>query len=183
MKLFEKSLARDRKCLVNTQIYMTTTSVNQFTSSLLLTVMSADRYIAVCHPINSPKFRTPMIAKVRRSPLFVAIVTNVRENVCFCTWLISFIQWESGIKLGKTVTSWPERQMTPPAHCTLSLIKSLRFEHHFLCTRQTRSWWDPLDVKFHLNSAELRHSKRLAIAWRMLIWILSFFFPFPRIEL
>lgn len=48
------------------QIYMTTTSVNQFTSSLLLTVMSADRYIAVCHPINSPTFRTPAIAKVHR---------------------------------------------------------------------------------------------------------------------
>lgn len=30
------------------KIYMTTTSINQFTSSLLLTVMSADRYVAVC---------------------------------------------------------------------------------------------------------------------------------------
>ena len=46
------------------KVYMTTTSVNQFTSSLLLTVMSADRYIAVCHPISSSKFRTPLIAKV-----------------------------------------------------------------------------------------------------------------------
>ena len=46
------------------KVYMTTTSVNQFTSSLLLTVMSADRYIAVCHPITSPTFRTPLIAKV-----------------------------------------------------------------------------------------------------------------------
>ena len=42
---------------------MTTTSVNQFTSSLLLTVMSADRYVAVCHPISSTEFRTPRIAK------------------------------------------------------------------------------------------------------------------------
>ena len=47
------------------KIYMTTTSVNQFTSSLLLTVMSADRYIAICHPIASTTFRTPLIAKVR----------------------------------------------------------------------------------------------------------------------
>ncbi|XP_025018074.1 substance-K receptor-like [Tetranychus urticae] len=45
------------------QIYMITTSINQFTSSLLLTVMSADRYIAVCHPISSPRYRTPFIAK------------------------------------------------------------------------------------------------------------------------
>ena len=49
------------------QIYMTTTSVNQFTSSLLLTVMSADRFIAVCHPISSTSYRTPAIAKVTRN--------------------------------------------------------------------------------------------------------------------
>ncbi|XP_054711727.1 somatostatin receptor type 2-like [Uloborus diversus] len=45
------------------KMYMTTTSINQFTSSLLLTVMSADRYVAVCHPISSPRYRTPFIAK------------------------------------------------------------------------------------------------------------------------
>lgn len=44
--------------------YMTTTSINQFTSSIFLLIMSADRYIAVCQPISAPKIRTPLISKI-----------------------------------------------------------------------------------------------------------------------
>nr|CAH7724964.1 unnamed protein product [Callosobruchus chinensis] len=46
------------------KVYMISTSINQFTSSVLLCIMSADRYIAVCHPISSPTWRTPLISKV-----------------------------------------------------------------------------------------------------------------------
>lgn len=43
---------------------MTTTSVNQFTSSIFLMIMSADRYIAICHPISSSKVRTAYVSKI-----------------------------------------------------------------------------------------------------------------------
>jgi hypothetical protein len=46
------------------KLYMISTSITQFTSSLFLVIMSADRFIAVCHPISSPRFRTPLVSKV-----------------------------------------------------------------------------------------------------------------------
>lgn len=57
------------------KLYMITASVNQFTSSLFLAVMSSDRYLAVCHPVMSVKYRTPLHAKI----------------VCACVWTISVL--------------------------------------------------------------------------------------------
>ena len=83
------------------KIYMTTTSINQFTSSLLLTVMSADRYVAVCHPISSPRYRTPFIAKF----------------ICLTVWTVSALlmvpifMYASTIYSGETHSCniyWPE---------------------------------------------------------------------------
>jgi len=51
------------------KIYMTSTSVNQYTSSMLLTILSADRYLAVCHPIAATNLRTPNISKVSFSQI------------------------------------------------------------------------------------------------------------------
>ncbi|KFM74632.1 Somatostatin receptor type 4, partial [Stegodyphus mimosarum] len=83
------------------KVYMTTTSINQFTSSLLLTVMSADRYVAVCHPIQSPRYRTPFIAKF----------------ICLTAWTLSALlmvpiyMYASILKTGPYISCniyWPE---------------------------------------------------------------------------
>lgn len=37
---------------------------NMFTSTFTLTVMSMDRYVAVCHPVKALDMRTPHKAKV-----------------------------------------------------------------------------------------------------------------------
>jgi hypothetical protein len=58
--------------------HMATTSISQFTRSIFLTIMSADRYIAVCHPISSPKIRTPFISKVNTGS----------EKLNNCTFLV-----------------------------------------------------------------------------------------------
>lgn len=81
------------------KIYMTTTSINQFTSSIFLTIMSADRYVAVCHPISAPKLRTPLISKVisitawtasafLMIPVFMyaSIMNNDNVNSCNIIW-------------------------------------------------------------------------------------------------
>ena len=46
------------------KFYMIITSMNQFSSSMFLTILSVDRYIAVCHPIPAQNVRTHMVAKL-----------------------------------------------------------------------------------------------------------------------
>lgn len=77
------------------KFYMVNTSLNQFTSSLFLTIMSADRYVAVCHPINSPRYRTPLIsrlvaitawtlASLMTAPVFMYATTFQAANTISC---------------------------------------------------------------------------------------------------
>lgn len=91
------------------KVYMTTTSVNQFTSSIFLMIMSADRYIAICHPISSSKVRTAYVSKVvsvtawtfsiiLMIPVIIYTSTMEKGNVMSCN-----IIWpESDLLSGQT---------------------------------------------------------------------------------
>lgn len=57
------------------KVFYFSTSINWFCSVFTLTVMSADRYMAVCHPIRSMRYRTR----------FVALM------VCTCVWCVSLL--------------------------------------------------------------------------------------------
>uniref|UniRef100_A0AAV2MDM5 G-protein coupled receptors family 1 profile domain-containing protein n=2 Tax=Knipowitschia caucasica TaxID=637954 RepID=A0AAV2MDM5_KNICA len=69
---------------------------NMFTSILSLTMMSVDRYVAVCHPVRALDFRTPAKAKIINVciwivssavgvPVTVMAVTKDYKGVVICT--------------------------------------------------------------------------------------------------
>ena len=57
------------------KIYFVLFSINFFTSVFTLTALSADRYLAVCHPVRSGQYRT----------------TNIAFFICLSIWSVSFI--------------------------------------------------------------------------------------------
>lgn len=46
------------------KVFISIDYYNMFTSIFTLTMMSVDRYVAVCHPVKALDFRTPMKAKI-----------------------------------------------------------------------------------------------------------------------
>lgn len=65
--------------------YMVSTSITQFTSSIFLFIMSADRYIAVCHPVSSPRFRSPFVAKIVTAIAWTASVIIMLPVMLYAT--------------------------------------------------------------------------------------------------
>ncbi|XP_067671488.1 somatostatin receptor type 2-like [Haliotis asinina] len=86
------------------KIYFVLFSINLFTSVFTLTVMSADRYLAVCHPVRSVRYRTPRIALI----------------VCLCIWSVSFLVMLPIILYSTTVPQEPAMRFKGRHTCTIS---------------------------------------------------------------
>ncbi|XP_065359081.1 substance-P receptor-like [Calliphora vicina] len=83
--------------------YMVSTSITQFTSSIFLLIMAADRYLAVCHPIESPKYRTLRIAKLVSVLAWFTSAILMLPVILFASTVIQ----EDGINYSCNI-DWPE---------------------------------------------------------------------------
>lgn len=83
--------------------YMVSTSITQFTSSIFLLIMAADRYLAVCHPIESPRYRTLRIAKLVSMIAWITSAILMMPVILFA----STVRQEDGINYSCNI-DWPE---------------------------------------------------------------------------
>ncbi|CAD7005774.1 unnamed protein product [Ceratitis capitata] len=83
--------------------YLVSTSITQFTSSIFLLIMSADRYLAVCHPIASPKYRTQRNAKIVSAIAWLTSAVLMLPVILYA----STVSQEDGVNLSCNI-EWPE---------------------------------------------------------------------------
>jgi hypothetical protein len=66
------------------KVFYILTSLNWFTSVFTLTVMSADRYLAVCYAVESRRYRTPFISRVVCGIVWIASLLVMMPVYLYC---------------------------------------------------------------------------------------------------
>ncbi|XP_008306498.1 delta-type opioid receptor-like [Cynoglossus semilaevis] len=94
------------------KVFISIDYYNMFTSIFTLTMMSVDRYVAVCHPVKALDFRTPVKAKMINVciwilssaagiPAFVlgGTQTNTRITECALQFPEPYVYWDTLMKV------------------------------------------------------------------------------------
>lgn len=89
--------------------YMISTSITQFTSSIFLIIMSADRYIAVCHPISSPKYRSPFVSRCVTCAAWTASALIMLPVLLYAN---TIEREESNKNKTSCIIEWPKEHVT-----------------------------------------------------------------------
>ncbi|XP_026130854.1 delta-type opioid receptor-like [Carassius auratus] len=94
------------------KVFISIDYYNMFTSIFTLTMMSVDRYVAVCHPVKALDFRTPMKAKIINIFIWVlssaagipamilgSTQTNNGTTECALQFPDPYIYWDTLMKI------------------------------------------------------------------------------------
>nr|XP_040023381.1 delta-type opioid receptor-like [Gasterosteus aculeatus aculeatus] len=94
------------------KVFISIDYYNMFTSIFTLTMMSVDRYVAVCHPVKALDFRTPIKAKMINVciwilssaagiPAFVLGGTQTKSDVTECALQFPepYVYWDTLMKI------------------------------------------------------------------------------------
>lgn len=138
--------------------YMMSTSITQFTSSIFLLIMAADRYMAICHPISSPRFRTPWVSKIVSTGAWLTSALLMLPVLLFANIISRDGHVSCNIK-------WPETGSGPKSDTTFilySLILGFATPLVFIMTFYCLVIRKLQSVGPKRKSKEKRHSHRKA---------------------
>lgn len=98
--------------LVLCKVYYVMTGVNAFTGSFTLTVMSADRYLAICHPITAISYRTPRHALLMIGALWAVSFMPMVPIILYAGLLEQFY----GMERYTCTVDWPTQHVIAATH-------------------------------------------------------------------
>lgn len=98
--------------LVLCKVYFVMAGVNAFTGSFTLTVMSADRYLAICHPITAISYRTPRHALLMIGALWTVSFMLLVPIILYA----GLLEQAPGVERYTCTVDWPTQHVIAATH-------------------------------------------------------------------